>query len=88
MEQQRLNWSCCIRDMIYKITFSADMADVSDGPIFIMRMYGLEKDGFTYVLAILSNGTYRLYSKAQKKLYIKGRIAAIRWIPHVSKEVH
>jgi len=80
-----LQWKAIIRGVEFQVDFSAKTyAKAIDGPLKISRMFGLKKDGFDYILALLSNGTYRLYSKGKKKLYTAGMSKTIRFIPIVT----
>ena len=81
--KKELKWSVVIRKDKYQITFSADAPGIVDGPVQIEKMYILEKNGLKYVLLTLTNGTYRLYSKAQKKLYFSGKRLTLRFLPVV-----
>jgi hypothetical protein len=83
--KKELNWVVIIRDKTYDIMFSADTMKICEGPLKISKMYGLERDGCSYVLTILNNGSYRLYSKEEKKLYTKGRLKAIKFTTKVEK---
>jgi len=78
-----LQWIAIIRGDKYQVDFSAKTLSISEGPLRISRLYGLNKNGFDYVLAILTNGTYRLYSKGKRKLYFAGKTKTIRFIPEV-----
>jgi hypothetical protein len=86
----KIIWTVFIKGEEYKIIFSADMKSFSDGPNYVTRMYGIEKHDIMYVLAILSDGTYRLYSKKKRKLYSKGKLINIKFIPYtrVNKVIH
>lgn len=81
----KLDWIVIIRNEVYNIEFSTESVTMSNSPIQISRIYVLEKNGFRYILSILTNGTYRLYSKSVKKLYLKGKCSSLRWIPKTVK---
>lgn len=81
----KLDWIVIIKGDTYEIEFSTDSVKMPEGAIQIERMYGLNRNDMRYVLAILSNGTFRLYSKAIKKLYLKGKSSSLRWIPKTVK---
>lgn len=78
-----LQWLAIIRGVKYKVEFSAKTLAISEGSLKVDRMYGLKRDGFDYVLAILTNGTYRLYSKSKRKLYFAGKAKTIKFIPQI-----
>lgn len=78
----KLDWVVVVQDVHYDIFCAADMLPVCEGPLKISRMYCLTRNKCNYVLAILTNGTFRLYSKAKHKLYFAGRLTSLRWLPN------
>jgi hypothetical protein len=82
--KRELGWNVIIKNEAYQVTFSCDEFPTQNGDVKIRKMYCLKKGVFCYVLTILSNGTYRLYSGAKKsKLYIKGPVNKIRFVPRL-----
>ena len=82
--KRELGWNVIIKNDAYQVTFSCDEFPTQDGNIKIRKMYCLKKGVFYYVLTILDNGTYRLYSGAKRsKLYIKGAVSKIRFVPQL-----
>lgn len=78
---KELIWEVVIKGTTYAITFAVNVKEHTENKV--SRMYGLDLSGIAYVLTVLTDGTYRLYSKAQRKLYIKGRSGALRFLPHI-----
>lgn len=85
---KELAWEVTVRGTIYAITLIADTLKHTENKI--SKMYGLDLSGIAYVLAILTDGTYRLYSKAQRKFYIKGRSDTLSFLPvvKVTETIH
>lgn len=79
--EKELKWVVVIKKSTYLVDFSADPPSVLDGSVQIEKLYGLKKDGLSYVLSTLTNGTYRLYSKKKRKLYLHGKRSALRFLP-------
>lgn len=91
--RKELEMVVVIKKDTYLIDFCVDPPSVLEGSIQIEKMYGLKKDGFNYVLSTLTNGTYRLYSKKKRKLYLSGRRSALKFLPiaigaKTSKTIH
>ena len=70
-----------IKKDTYLIDSCVDSPGVLEGSVQIENMYGLKKDGFNYILSTLTNGTYRLYSRKKKKLYLHGKRSALKFLP-------
>lgn len=76
---EKINKLCTIRNKTYIAQFRLDTSDISDAPR-VLQLLGLERSNVLYVLALLEDGTYRLYSKAIRKLYTAGKTKDIKWI--------
>jgi len=91
--KKELKMVVIIKKDTYLVDSCVDSPGILEGSVQIEKMYGLKKDGFNYVLSTLTNGTYRLYSKKKRKLYLHGRRSALRFLPiaigaKVSKTIH
>lgn len=79
-----LQWLAIIKGEAYRVDFSANTFKLSEEQLGISRIYGLKRKGNNYVLAMLTNGTYRLYSKGQKRLHTAGKSKTIEFKPIVT----
>ena len=75
--QQQDQGTIIIGNDIFKINIKTIMTNLCDDVPAVDFMYVLKKTGVTYVLALMSDFTYRLYSAFPIRHFSKGTVSSL-----------
>lgn len=75
-----------IKNDVYDIDLKIFTSNLSTDMPAVNFLYILKKSGVTYAMALLSDFTYRLYSREPHKHFSKGSIESLCIMEHVQEE--